>query len=253
MVSFPADRTCSPRPVPPRHFHARSAPTEATVRHTHHTCPVTGQMIPATSPPPCPAGGRFQRARGRAFRVRLAGIAFAIRRRFRAGRAADHAPRPFHARRGKPAYVPPHARNRPAGQRDGGSFGRDDRRGGTSPDAGAPHFFRPTCSTCLPPQSATETKCRGCDFPFFRLRARRDRARSAPAATPSPDATRGRDATHRTRTLPRARVPMPLATSPCVGPSKPKRARKRACGIGTSLCVSWLPEGRSVSVGRLFF
>jgi len=71
------------------------------------------------------------------------------------------------------------------------------------------------------PQSATETKCRGCDFPFFRLRARRNRARSAPAATPPPDATRGRDATHRTRTLPRARAPMPLATSPCVGPSKP--------------------------------
>ena len=35
--------------------------------------------------------------------------------------------------------------------------------------------------------------------------------------------------------------------------ANPKRARKRACGIGTSLCVSWLPEGRSVSVGRLFF
>jgi hypothetical protein len=54
---FADRRVVSPRPVARRHYHARSAPTQATVRHTQHACPVTGQTIPATSLPPCPAEG----------------------------------------------------------------------------------------------------------------------------------------------------------------------------------------------------
>lgn len=121
-------------------------------------------------PPPMPGGGGGSSAPAAA---PSGGCVSRLRQRQRSQSPADasapDAPLtttldPFHARRGKPAYVPPHQRNRPAGQRDRGDFGRDDRRGGTSPDAGAPHFFsRPRPPTTAPRRRSAA----GCDFPFF--------------------------------------------------------------------------------------
>ena len=148
--------------------------------------------------------------------------------------------------------MPPHARNRPAGQRDGGNFGRDDRRGGTSPDAGAPHFFRPTCPTCLPPTERHGNEVPRVRFSIFPPAS----ATESRAIGPGGDATSGRD--------PRPRCDTPHEDSPARssadaardiavrGSEQTLNARENARAGSAPRCA-FRGFRREASVGRLFF